>query len=136
MKRFSTCERGDAPRFSSPRAARFSSTALWSPVTQLVIGLVARCDERQPLLARSGLAHLALFILLAFLMPLDDRSITGVNIWLKPAKFALAIGTYLLTMAWFLGELRPRKPLVSACIWTIAVAIAASMWSTTIKTFG
>lgn len=83
----------------------------------------AEIDRRQPLLARAGFAHLLLFIGLAIWMPFDDRSITGVDLWLKPAKFALSIGTYLLTLAWYLGELRFSK----AFVYPIACAIVLAM---------
>lgn len=80
-------------------------------------------DRRQPLLTRIGLAHLLLFLVLIPMTLIDERTITGVSIWLKPAKFALAIGTYLLTLAWFLGELRCNRML----IYTVASAVALAM---------
>ena len=89
--------------------------------------LVAEFDRRQPLLTRLGLAHLLLFFVLALLMPFDHRTITGVDIWLKPSKFALSIGTYLLTMAWFFGELQLRRHAVRAVAAAVAVAIALAM---------
>ena len=86
--------------------------------------LYTRFEERQPLLARVALAHLLLFVILFAGTLIDDRVVTGVNIWLKPAKFALSISIYLFTMAWFFGELKskPRWLLV-----TIAVIICLSM---------
>lgn len=86
--------------------------------------LYRRFDERQQLLARVALAHLLLFVILLAGILIDDRVITGVNIWLKPAKFALSISVYLFTMAWFFGELKskPRWLLI-----TLAVFICLSM---------
>jgi hypothetical protein len=86
--------------------------------------LLSQFQHRSPWLTRVGLAHLALFAVLALLMLVDDRQITGVNLWLKPAKFAASIGIYVLTLAWLLGELaRPRR------IIALVVAITCLMLS-------
>ncbi|MBA3563143.1 MAG: hypothetical protein H0W33_03870 [Gammaproteobacteria bacterium] len=85
--------------------------------------LYARLDERNAILARAGFVCLAIFPVLVLLMLLDDRLLTGVNIWLKPSKFALSIGVYLWTMAWLFSELRRRKWLLTS----LALAIAAAM---------
>lgn len=74
-------------------------------------------------LTRFALAHLLVLAVLLSLMAFDDRQITGVNIWLKPAKFALSITIYLATMAWLLGELKQPRWLIAA----IALVIIASM---------
>jgi hypothetical protein len=70
-----------------------------------------------------ALAHLAVLAVLLVLMMFDSRQITGVNIWLKPAKFAMSISIFLLTMAWLLGELRRPRWMIGA----ITVVVIASM---------
>ncbi|HUO82495.1 MAG TPA: hypothetical protein VM616_06515 [Gammaproteobacteria bacterium] len=95
--------------------------------------IIAEFDRRQPLLARLGLAHLLLFVVLTLIMPFDGRTITGVDIWLKPAKFALSIGTYLLTMAWFLGELRLHRAIVLATAVAIALAMTTEQMLITLQ---
>lgn len=71
--------------------------------------LLTEFYRRGPWLTRVALAHLFLLVVLLILMMFDDRRITGVNIWLKPAKFAMSISVFLLTIAWLLGALkRPR----------------------------
>ncbi len=57
-------------------------------------------------------------------MVLDDQQMTGVNRWLKPAKFAASIGLYLLTMAWLLHELRSSR-------WILATLSAVMLCSMT-----
>lgn len=44
-----------------------------------------------------GLAHLSLFIVLIIVSQFDDRQLLGINLWVKPIKFALSIGIYCLT---------------------------------------
>lgn len=79
--------------------------------------------RRGPWLVRIGLAHVLILVILLLLSVFDERQLTGVSIWLKPAKFALSLSVYLLTMAWLLGELAGPRRIVRA----IALVVAASM---------
>src|SRR5262245_24318262 len=38
-------------------------------------------------------------------MALDERTLLGVNVWLKPLRFEVALTVYLATLAWFAGWL-------------------------------
>ncbi|RTQ47830.1 hypothetical protein EJV47_18095 [Hymenobacter gummosus] len=58
----------------------------------------------QPALAWTGWLHLALLLACLLLWPLDERSVTGLNVWVKPAKFSLAGVVYLWTLAWLLAD--------------------------------
>ncbi len=69
---------------------------------------LAELRRRDGLLFWSGLASFAGLVLAALLMLVDARSVLGVNVWLKPAKFGASIGLYLWTLAW----LRPHLPTV------------------------
>jgi hypothetical protein len=44
-------------------------------------------------------------------MALDPRTITGVNAWLKPAKFAISTAIFSGTIAWIFGYLTPSPKL-------------------------
>jgi hypothetical protein len=46
--------------------------------------------------------HAALFALFAAATLVDERTILGLDPWLKPAKFAASIAIYLATIAWLL----------------------------------
>lgn len=35
----------------------------------------------------------------------DPREVTGVNVWLKPLKFAISTALYSVTLAWMIGQL-------------------------------
>ncbi|MBL9103126.1 MAG: protein kinase [Myxococcales bacterium] len=64
---------------------------------------------RDRTLFAAGLASLGLAALAVVLGLVDDRVLGGVGVWLKPGKFGLAIGLYLLTMAFVLPWIpRPR----------------------------
>lgn len=79
--------------------------------------------RRGPWLVRVAAAHFLIMLVLLALMLADDRQLLGVSVWLKPAKFALSITVYLLTMAWLLAELRQARWLVGL----IALVVIASM---------
>jgi len=65
---------------------------------------------RQRTLARYGLALLALFGVAVLLQAIDPRTLeSGVNVWVKPAKFLFSVAVYALTTAWFFGYVRPER---------------------------
>jgi hypothetical protein len=40
----------------------------------------------------------------------DHRTVTGINPWIKPAKFYITSTIFLWTVAWYLAGLRGKKP--------------------------
>lgn len=78
----------------------------WSPV---MIRMAAVC------LAFFGVALAGLIV--------DDRLITGVPAWLKPAKFGASGAIYLVTMTWMVRDL-PRTRRVRVATWLIAWILA------------
>ncbi len=61
-------------------------------------------------LAYGGLAFLALALVAAASMPFDNRTVMGVNPWLKPFKFDLSVAVYLWTLGWLLHALADKYP--------------------------
>ena len=89
--------------------------------------LMREVNRREPVLAWTGWLHialLALFIVFAFL---DGRTVTGVNPWLKPAKFAISIGVYTLTLAWFMPYLSHYRRAVKFISWSTAFVFVGEM---------
>ena len=70
-------------------------------------GAWGRFAVREPALVAAGLLLWAALLPTLLALPLDPRSLAGVPIWLKPAKFALSLGLYALTMAAFLPLASP-----------------------------
>lgn len=56
----------------------------------MIIKIYHKIKNSHQWLASSGLFFLLLFFLFSILGQIDDRVLMGVNIWLKPAKFALS----------------------------------------------
>jgi hypothetical protein len=88
--------------------------------------LLAEFNQRHPLLTRYGLAMLALGGIAMLLQIVDPRTLaSGVNIWVKPAKFFVSVGVFALTAAWFIGYVRPERRgswLIRITAWTLIVS--------------
>ncbi|MCC2546754.1 hypothetical protein LJY25_09895 [Hymenobacter sp. BT175] len=61
-----------------------------------------RCN---PALSWGGWVHVPLLLAALLLLPFDDRTVTGLNVWIKPIKFALAGIVFLWSLAWLLADL-------------------------------
>ncbi len=70
-----------------------------------------------------GAIHFAAFAVFALLMLVDTRTLLGINVWIKPMKFAISIAIYAWTMAWFMGYL-PQNGVTNTIIWTIIITMA------------
>jgi hypothetical protein len=69
---------------------------------------IAEWLRREPRFAGATLCLLALMLVTLFAMALDQRTLLGINVWIKPLKFEVALTVYLATLAWFAGWL-PRR---------------------------
>jgi hypothetical protein len=58
--------------------------------------------QRNKPLAWFGLLNLLGFIILLLVSLFDNRTLLGINIWIKPMKFCISIAIFCWTMAWFL----------------------------------
>ena len=63
--------------------------------------------RRQPFLSSVGLICFLALVPIALAGYIDTRTVHGISVWVKPAKFLVAIGVYLWTLAWFSGYLGP-----------------------------
>ncbi|MFG2042560.1 hypothetical protein [Dactylosporangium sp. NPDC048998] len=77
----------------------------------------------RPLIVVAGLmAALATFAAIGIFV--DDRTLVGVPIWLKPFKFSVSIAIYGTTIAWMLSLLAERRRRFG---WWLGTVIAAAM---------
>jgi hypothetical protein len=70
-----------------------------------------------------GVAMVPVLIGAGFALWLDTRTVTGAPAWLKPAKFALSIGVYSLTLAWAFSHLTGWVKTRKIVSYTTAVAL-------------
>lgn len=81
--------------------------------------------ERQRTLALFGLALLAGLLPLLVLHGLDDRSLRGVGVWVKPIKFFASSALFALTTAWLVGLL-PRERRRDGLVRLLVVLLVAT----------
>ena len=99
------------------RPLAFPGSFRWIPAELFV---------RQGTLAMYGLAMLALSVIALLLQATDSRVLdSGVNVWVKPAKFFSSVGIFALTAAWFFGYVRSERRNSRVMRATVAVLIAS-----------
>ncbi|HEX8668928.1 MAG TPA: hypothetical protein VF727_11230 [Allosphingosinicella sp.] len=101
-----------------------STIALPSP--SLRSDILAELLERQPLLARYGIAVLLMSLAAFVLQAVDPRTLHGVNVWVKPTKFLVSVGVFSLTSAWFYGYVRPERRRTRALTGAAWVVVASA----------
>jgi len=101
-----------------------TALALPAPIGRLPI--LSELVERQRALAYYGLAVLLLALPALALQTIDPRTLHGVSVWVKPAKFLLSVGVFALTAAWLWGYVRPERRDVAALRWTARILIASA----------
>jgi hypothetical protein len=83
--------------------------------------------ERQCTLALYGLVTLTFGCVALFLQAMDTRTLaSGVDVWVKPAKFFFSVGVFALTAAWFFAYIRPDRRQSRLMRGTVAVLIATA----------
>jgi hypothetical protein len=84
--------------------------------------------RRQRVLSRFALALLLLLVPVLVASMIDTRTLDGVSVWAKPAKFLFSIAVHVLTFAWFVGYVRSdqRETPWMRCV--VGVLIAANIF--------
>lgn len=73
------------------------------------MNFIGSLRQRNPSLYYVGMAHLFGTLVLLIPMAFDNTQILGIDRWIKPFKFLLSSGIYLLTFAWLCGDLPPSR---------------------------
>ena len=98
------------------------ASAPHAPRQMLFRAWLSESLERQRALTWFGLLIWAAMIPGLLAWGLDDRTLRGVNVWVKPLKFMASLGLFALFTAWFVGLLpvqQRRRPAVRLVVWTI-----------------
>lgn len=67
--------------------------------------ILSKARQGHPGLYGFAVAMAALAVALVILSIVDDRTVLGQPLWLKPLKFAISFVAYAGTLAWMLGQL-------------------------------
>lgn len=84
--------------------------------------LFTRIRNISPAFYYCGLGHLVLFALLLIISQFDQRQLMGINLWIKPMKFAISIAIYSLTWPLFLQYLpceRAKKRFINFSVFAL-----------------
>jgi hypothetical protein len=101
-------------------------TSLTLPRSAPLPWAVAELLERQRALTLFAFACMLLTIPMLALQAIDPRTLHGVSVWVKPAKFFASVTIFALTAAWFWGYVRPERRRSRAMRRTAAVLIGAA----------
>lgn len=85
---------------------------------------LAKAWRASPPLTAVGLLMLALAPVFGLALIADPRTITGMPAWLKPAKFAVSVGVFCLTLAWVQSFLMPWRRLRAVTGWATALTLS------------
>jgi hypothetical protein len=75
-----------------------------------------------------GLALLLMALATMALIAIDARQFQGVSVWLKPFKFQLSTGVYLLTLALFMGWLPAQAQRARSARYVVWAAVIAGLF--------
>lgn len=80
----------------------------------------------KPLLV-AGVVHLVAVIPALVAMAADDTLVLGINRWIKPAKFLLSVGIYLLTFAWMIPRVQRADRSKSVIAWGVLLVMTGEV---------
>ena len=80
--------------------------------------LLTTVKKESPMLYTIVVIHCVIALVCLGGVVIDERTLMGVNVWVKPLKFALSIGIYILTVG-YLITLYPFSSFKKNCINTI-----------------
>jgi len=74
-------------------------------------------------LLAAGILNFVALVPVLFLMQTDERTLLGINVWIKPAKFLLSVGIYLATLAWLLPRVDIGRALRVVLRWAFILTM-------------
>jgi hypothetical protein len=97
------------------------------PVRSGATSVLAGARRGHPGLFWLAAALLALAVVSAVGLVVDDRVVLGAPAWAKPLKFALSFALYSLALAWMLSLVEHRRRTGAVLGWIIAVGSAVEL---------
>lgn len=91
-----------------------------NPLARTTSGLRTALQGSRALTWLSALMA-ALLVVTVVGLAVDDRTVGGQPVWLKPAKFAVSFAVYALTLAWLVGHLRRGRRVARWAAYVIVV---------------
>lgn len=79
--------------------------------------------KQEQLLWLSGWSYIVFSLFLVLCMSFDQRTILGINVWIKPLKFTLSAWIYIWTIGWMLAQLRVPTRTKAILRWSLLLTI-------------
>jgi hypothetical protein len=89
--------------------------------------ILAEIYRRDKVLAIAGWMQILLLAAMLCVAPFDSRTVTGLNAWIKPIKFAASVGLYLWTLAWFIAYVPKPRWAAQLIRWGVAIVMTIEM---------
>ncbi len=103
-----------------------TAAALWSTLHP------AELARHSPRYTPLGVMLVLLGAVLVLALALDTRVFQGINVWIKPLKFSVALAVYLFTLAWFARFAAPEVTQRSSWRWheraVVLCIVAEIVW--------
>ena len=117
-----------AADFSLKTSTAASSAPAGSPAAGVgyLVALLRVLHRVNPVLSITGWLNVALLLLALALLPFDERTVTGLPVWIKPIKFCLSVIAFVWTLGWLLADLPARaQRSVRGLSWGVAGCMMA-----------
>jgi hypothetical protein len=83
-------------------------------------GMLSELLRRNEVLGWTAIGHAILFFIALGLTQVDGRQLGGINVWIKPMKFAVSIALYTATYAWIYHHASASGGAKALVSWVIA----------------
>ena len=81
-----------------------------------------------PALSLAGWLHVLPLLVALVLLPFDERTVTGLPVWVKPIKFSLSGAAYVWTLGWLLADLpAAARRAVRIISWGVALSMVTEI---------
>src|SRR6056297_3164356 len=107
------------------RHASKNELKLWGSFQKTIGNLLTKVKKESAVLFWSAIIMLFFFIVSLAGLLIDDRTLLGVNVWIKPLKFSISIGVYLLTVGFMVTKypysIRKRNIINHLTSWMLVI---------------
>ncbi|UKJ08404.1 hypothetical protein [Solitalea lacus] len=94
----------------------------------IIVNFLGEINHRNRTLYLWGLFYVLLFFLALLTSLFDHRQLLGINVWVKPSKFAISIAINMFTMAWLTYYL-PDKRTVRVYTYTAVIVFLIEIFA-------
>ena len=112
-------------RTKDHQSDQYDSKSNFASLKPLFTSMVATVKTESPSLYWIVVAHFAFALVCIPGLLFDDRLLMGINVWVKPFKFLISTGIYLMTFGYFTSlypfSKRKKKIFNTIVAWTLLV---------------